>query len=54
MVAAAAAVEGGGSLKISVISSNGVLLLGNYTATLLWSWTAMDGTFLKKKKKKNQ
>lgn len=46
-MAAAVVMEGGArSLKISVISSNGVLLLGNYTATLLWSWTAGDGTFL--------
>lgn len=38
----------GRSLKISVISSNSVCLLGNYTATLPWLWTAGDGTFCKK------
>lgn len=36
---------GGSSLKISLVSSNSVRLLGNYTATLLQLWTAGDGTF---------
>lgn len=39
----------GRSLKTSVISSNSVWLLGNYTATLLGLWTAGDGTFWRKK-----
>lgn len=37
----------GRSLKISVILSNSMCLLGNYTATLLWSCTAGDRTSCK-------